>query len=225
MRVMRQEAAGWSARIGELIGMIDMREDVGVHNDLLVLIGKIRETICEFRGWIDGLIVVDSVVVLDVLDGKLVKSVSGRDRARLLKEIVGKLDEVPRVAICEHQGSRIGGATPTFNLAVAHQLCYHYSDTSAEFVSINSGRKNRIALAPHLTLELIAEQHGRKIRRDPAAFSSDQKKAARKLHTAENMKWFCKLWRSSVLDGIKPGLINHVADAFMQMLVYHFSRG
>jgi hypothetical protein len=115
-------------------------------------------------------------------------------------------------------------ATPTFNLAVGAQLCYHYSDTSAEFVSINSGRKNKLALAPHLTHELIAAQHGRKIGRDPANFSSDQKKAARKLHTTENMKWFCKMWRSPVLDGIKPGLINHVADAFMQMLVHHFGK-
>lgn len=182
----------------------------------------VRAVVIKLKHWMDSLVSIRTAVVHDLLTGRLVKSVSQRERAAMLKKYVGGVDGIPGIAIVEHQGSRIGGATPTFNLAVAHQLCYHYADTPAEFVSINSSRKNRICFAPHLTLEAVAEHHGRKIRKNPADFSPDQKKAARKLHTTENMKWFCRVWGINALDGVKPALINHIADAFMQMMAYHF---
>lgn len=219
-QVIINEAHAQIAVIDEILALFDNVDGVA---ELISLVSDARTKIHAMHEWVNGLIIIQSAEVRDILGGQLVKSVSGRERARLLKEMIAGVGETPKCAIVEHQGSRIGSATPTFNLAVAHQLCYHYADTDAEFVSINSGRKNKIALAPHLTLENIAMQHGRKIRRDPMDFSQDQKKAVRKLHSAENMKWFCTMWGCNALTGIKPGLVNHVADAFMQMIVHHFT--
>lgn len=218
--IIAEEARVWISVIDEILALYDTIDSIDSH---ITAVSQIRKGISAIHRWINSLVVIQSAEVRDILGGQLVKSVSGRERARLLKEMISNVNEIPKCAIVEHQGSRIGSATPTFNLAVAHQLCYHYADTDAEFVSINSGRKNKIALAPHLTLEIIAAQHGKKIRRDPSDFSSDQKKAVRKLHSAENMKWFCRMWGCNALDGIKPGLVNHVADAFMQMIVHHFA--
>lgn len=223
-KVMSREAIGIIKKLDIIISQLIELSDTDNVAGIPAVVNNAAEIIREVHNWVNGLIMIDSAEVVDLLDGRLVKSLSQRDRARLLKEFVGKIRDIPDTAIAEHQGSKIGRATPTFNLAIAHQLCYHYADSTADFVSINSSRKNKISLANGLSLVDIANIHGRKIGRDPALFTSDQKKAARKMHTAKNMIWFCKLWNNGVLVNIKPNLINHVADAFMQMLAHHFSQ-
>jgi len=123
---------------------------------------------------------------------------------------IAAIAELRPIVIVEYQPPKLarwGGATTEQASTVAHQLMFYYRDFEVSY--IDSKEKNKIALAPNLTHELYMAGCG----------SDSQKKTARKRHTTDNFLHIIKHFHCEG-DSIKKSLVNHAADAFMQILAF-----
>lgn len=174
------------------------------------------EQLAELRARVRGIIEIRRAQVVDLL-GDNIKNYTHVQLARKLGDFLDQSevaparirDLSPRVII-EYQPPKLarwGGATTEQASTVAHQLMFYYREFEVSY--IDSKEKNKVAARVDLTYE-----------RYLAGCDTDsRKKTARKRHTTDNFAFILANYTCGDAN-IKKALMNHAADACMQVIAF-----
>lgn len=179
----------------------------------------VSRELAQINSIISGFFVLTDYGVCDVLNGRKVSELSDYERSVALHKFLSsdrvKVESVEKVLI-EHQPIKIsqgqfGAKINVANIAVEYQLMYHYIDYRPEFV--DPRLKNKFAFGDGLDFDTYLARYTA-LRKD----KKDARYAARKAHSADNFVRLLELVGQKV--DVPKALINHVADAALEILAY-----
>lgn len=169
-----------------------------------------NEYLSKIEAMLASFIVVEKYDVVDIL-GKKVSDTTSQERAIAVKTFVNTINtretDFAPIVFIESQPAKVGKFAHNQSgvVAIENQLTYAFSDYEIHLVSPKI--KNNIYFADNLELSNFETTN--------ATRGKDQQ--ARKKHTTANMLHLFKIFNiDSTL--VKKGKLNHVADAFMQVL-------
>jgi hypothetical protein len=124
------------------------------------------------------------------------------DDVHITKLLKIELDKIPpaQYILIEHQPAKIGMKSNNNALAISRMIGYHYCAGDIRFVSPHL--KNNVSIGG-----CVMEQH-----------TTDNKKyRARKVHSVNNFKAFCKMYNITIQ---MPKKCDDIADAFTQAYAF-----
>ena len=168
----------------------------------------------RFRSVMSGFFRYHSAGVTDLLDGVLMRDTDEIDRTIALHRFL-KDQAIPTDTeiVIEHQNN-IGAMTNRASTIVSAQLAYHYVSHNHEVTYVDPGLKNKLELAPHLS---IRDYVARELPRHKKV--SDARYAANKKHSRDSFTYVLDLFGHSYVYRDTPKIyLDDLADSTMELL-------
>lgn len=184
-----------------------MSDDIEVISDTM---GVMNKMLSEFM-------IYKSVSVCDVLCGVNMKDVSEVDRCQAIHNYLISIPEIDltTIVIIERQ-NKVGLVVNVPAIMVSSQLMYFYISRGIKTSLINPKSKNKLALAPGLSLKELEDIELPRHKTPRAA-----RYAARKNHTKLNFIHLLTVFgQLDVIKGIKKTYLDDVSDSAMEIFAY-----
>lgn len=194
---------------------IDMNELAACERDINTV--TTFEQLNALRARVRNIIEIRHARVVDLLENNI-GTYTRVQLARKLGEFLdnsevsaARIRDLHPQVIIEYQPPKLarwGGATTEQASTVAHQLMFYYREFDANY--IDSKEKNKVAARPDLTFERYLA----------GCDTESRRKSARKKHTSDNFTLILSSYNCAGVAAIKKSLLNHAADACLQIIAF-----